>query len=167
MFYKLQSCSQTCRSASQICTFAAAWFSRLHMQSIGSTSWIFPGCLLTLRPRRNRQKKTVISLHNHQIALAFVVAANCNRCCLLHAVKMEAMKAEQQTYRLMSEERLLREQMELQDSGIKSAPTPVSAACLLIMITQCCCACVTGFLINTHAAAQAAHSKACKMTLIL
>lgn len=53
-------------------------------------------------------------------------------CCkqLLHAVKSEARKAEQETYSLISEDRLLHEQVALEDSGIKSAPTPVGARLL-------------------------------------
>lgn len=53
-----------------------------------------------------------------------------NSCCLLHAVKVEARKAEQETYSLISEERLLLEQVELEDTGIRSAPAPVSARLL-------------------------------------
>lgn len=57
----------------------------------------------------------------------------CCACCkqLLHAVKSEARKAEQETYSLISEEKLLHEQVALEDRGIKSAPTPVRA-CLLV-----------------------------------
>lgn len=57
---------------------------------------------------------------------------------MLHAVKVEARKAELEIYSLMSEERLLREQVELEDSGIKSATTPVSA-CLLVDSTLLLC----------------------------
>ena len=75
-----------------------------------------------------------------------------NSCCLLLAVKVEARKAEQETYSLMSEERLLREQEELEDSGTKSAPTPVSA-CLLIDGTPLS----QRILMHMHAVVQAAH----------
>ena len=52
----------------------------------------------------------------------------CNKCCHVHAVKTEARKTEQEIYSLVSEQQLLHEQVELERSGVKSGPTPVSPA---------------------------------------
>ena len=61
-------------------------------------------------------------LHEH-VALVSIFAATSWP--VLHAVKTKTKKKEQEILSLMSEERLLGEQMEIQRSGGNSASTPV------------------------------------------